>query len=63
MSDGILELMDKDDLVEKEQELIDRLSGPLVRPANLIERLGLEDVDQNALPDDVAALFISRGLG
>ena len=55
--------MDKDDLVENEQELIDRLSGPLVRPANLIESLGLEDVDQNALPDDVAALFISRGLG
>ena len=62
MSDGILELINKDDLVEKEQELIDRLSGSLVRPKKLIRRLALDQVDRNALPDDVAALFISRGL-
>jgi len=63
MSDGILELLTKSDLIEKETELIDRLRGPLVRPATFIERLDLENVDQDALPDDVATLFISRGLG
>lgn len=63
MSDGILELLEQSDLIEKESELVDRLRGPLVRPATLIERLGLEEVDQDSLPDDVATLFISRGLG
>ena len=63
MSDGILELLEKSDLLEKESELIDRLRGPLVRPVTFINRLGLDDVDQDALPDDVATLFISRGLG
>jgi serine phosphatase RsbU (regulator of sigma subunit) len=63
MSDGILELLENSDLIAKESELIDRLRGPLVRPVTFINRLGLDDVDQDALPDDVATLFISRGLG
>jgi len=63
MSDGILELLENSDLLEKESELVERLRGPLVRPVTFMERLGLEGVDRDALPDDVATLFISRGLG
>lgn len=61
-SDGILELLEDDDLIAKEQSLLARLSGPVVRPSVLSDRLGIEHVDRDALPDDVAALFISRGL-
>jgi serine phosphatase RsbU (regulator of sigma subunit) len=61
-SDGILELLEEDDLIAKEQSLLARLNGPVVRPSVLSDRLGIKHVDQDALPDDVAALFISRGL-
>ena len=62
LSDGILELLDDKDLLEKEAALLKRLEGSVAKPSELWERLGLDHVDRNHLPDDVAVLFISRGL-
>ncbi len=62
MSDGILELLEDEDLIEKEQDLLGRLNGPVDKPSSLAKRLSLDHVDRNHLPDDIAALFISRGL-
>ena len=61
LSDGILELLGSGNLIEKEALLLSRLEGPLESPRSLAMRLGLETVDPNHLPDDVAALFITRG--
>jgi len=62
MSDGILEILDEPDLIDKEAALLKRLEGPLVKPNELARRFGFDQVDQNDLPDDVATLYISRGL-
>jgi serine phosphatase RsbU (regulator of sigma subunit) len=62
LSDGILELLDDKDLLEKEAALLKRLEGSVAKPSELWKRLGLDHVDRNHLPDDVAVLFISRGL-
>lgn len=62
LSDGIFELMDNVNLIAKEQDLLDRLEGPVANPRDLVQRLGISRVDQNDIPDDVAALFLSRGL-
>ena len=48
-------------LIEKEALLLSRVAGPLDSPRVLADRLGLGAVDANHLPDDVAALFITRG--
>jgi len=61
LSDGILELLGNGSLIEKEALLLERVAGPLDSPRVLADRLGLGDVDPNHLPDDVAALFITRG--
>lgn len=61
LSDGILELLGPGSLIEKEALLLRRLAGPLDSPRVLADRLGLAEVDANHLPDDVAALFITRG--
>lgn len=61
LSDGILELLGSGNLIEKEASLLRLLEGPLESPRGLATRLGLEAVDPNHLPDDVAALFITRG--
>lgn len=61
LSDGILELLGNGNLIEKEASLLSLLEGPLESPRSLATRLGLEAVDPNHLPDDVAALFITRG--
>lgn len=62
-SDGILELLTNVPLAEKEQELLRRLEGPIAKPRELGERLGVYEAARENLPDDVAALMISRGLG
>ena len=62
LSDGILELIDDVNLIEKEQELLRRLDGPVAKPRDLVLRLGLDHIDRDDIPDDVAALFISKGL-
>jgi len=62
LSDGILELLDDKDLLEKESALLQRLAGPIAKPRELWQRLGLDHVDRDHLPDDVAVLFISKGL-
>ena len=61
LSDGVLELLGEGNLIEKEAALLTRLEGPLEGPRGLTERLGLQSIDPNHLPDDVAALFVSRG--
>jgi len=61
LSDGILELLGDGSLIEKEALLLSRVAGPLDSPRVLADRLGLGAVDANHLPDDVAALFITRG--
>ncbi len=62
LSDGILELLDDVNLIEKEQDLLRRLDGPVAKPRELVRRMGLDHVDRDNIPDDVAALFISKGL-
>lgn len=62
MSDGILELVDDSNLIDKEHTLLRKLDGPVGNPRELALRLGLENIERNDLPDDVAALFLSRGL-
>jgi serine phosphatase RsbU (regulator of sigma subunit) len=61
LSDGVLELLGDGNLIEKEAALLQRLEGPLDGPRGLTERLGLQSIDPDDLPDDVAALFVSRG--
>lgn len=61
-SDGILELLEDGDLIAKEEALLSRITGPVAKPNVLVKRLGLEHFDRTNIPDDVAALFISRGL-
>lgn len=62
MSDGILEILPKVDLVEKEAFLLDRLKGPVCKPTEIARRLGLEGELLSDVPDDIAGLFLSRGL-
>ncbi len=62
LSDGVLETMTDINLIEKEKHLLASLTGPVANPTELARRLGLEDLSQTAVSDDIAALFISRGL-
>ena len=63
MSDGVLETIDEVDLIEREKTLLSRISGSLEKPGDLIRRLSLGDVTSDDLTDDIAGLFISRGVG
>ncbi|EED36737.1 response regulator receiver (CheY) modulated Serine phosphatase [Luminiphilus syltensis NOR5-1B] len=62
MSDGVLETMNDSDLIGKEAELLKRLTGAVCKPSEVVARLGLEDLGKVELPDDIAGLFLSRGL-
>ena len=62
LSDGVLETMGDINLVEKEKHLLASLTGPVAKPIELARRLGLEDLSRTDIADDIAALFISRGL-
>ena len=63
MSDGVLETIDEVDLIERERMLLSRLGGTLEKPGHLIRRLDLGEVTSDDLADDIAGLFVSRGVG
>ncbi len=60
-SDGILEILPPEDLVEKEAYFLEAFATSYERPELLIERLGLNKA-HNA-PDDIAALFVNGTSG
>ncbi|MGA1581450.1 MAG: response regulator receiver protein, partial [Luminiphilus sp.] len=62
-SDGVLETIDEVDLIEREKTLLRRLSGSLEKPGDLIRRIGLGEITSDDLADDIAGLFVSRGVG
>jgi serine phosphatase RsbU (regulator of sigma subunit) len=63
MSDGVLETIEEVDLIEREKTLLARLGGTLEKPGDLIRRLDLGEVTSDDLADDIAGLFVSRGVG
>ena len=63
MSDGVLETIEAVDLIEREKTLLTRLGGTLEKPGDLIRRLDLGEVTSDDLADDIAGLFVSRGVG
>jgi serine phosphatase RsbU (regulator of sigma subunit) len=60
-SDGILEILPQDNLIEKESFFLDVFRQGSESPAALVTRLGLDSVD--TAPDDIAALFVSKRAG
>jgi len=57
-SDGILEILPPNNLIEKEKYFLDVFERTADTPDELVTRLGLDRVE--TAPDDIAALFISR---
>ena len=57
-SDGILEILPPNNLIEKEKYFLDVFEQSANSPDELVTRLGLDRVE--TAPDDIAALFISR---
>ncbi|MBA6411931.1 SpoIIE family protein phosphatase [Parahaliea sp. F7430] len=57
-TDGILEILPRDDLIGKEAYLLQSFEDLTESPAAMVERLGLKRVD--AAPDDIAALFVTK---
>lgn len=58
-SDGILEILPPENLVEKETYFLNVFTQVGARPDELVDRLGLNEVE--SAPDDIAAMFIGRG--
>lgn len=56
-SDGILELIDGDSLLDKEDNLLNLCGAPNASPETIIDSL---DFDEQLSPDDVAVMRISR---
>jgi len=57
-SDGILEILPREDLIEKEAYLLEAFETAAESPEAMVSRLGLDKVD--VAPDDIAALFITK---
>lgn len=57
-SDGILEILPRDDLIEKEAYLLDAFEQVADSPEIMVSRLGLDQGE--VAPDDIAALFITK---
>jgi sigma-B regulation protein RsbU (phosphoserine phosphatase) len=57
-SDGILEILPPKNLIEKEKYFLDVFEQTADSPAELVTRLGLDNVE--TAPDDIAALFLSK---
>ncbi len=57
-SDGILEILPQQDLIEKEKYFLKVFEKSADSPDHLARQLGLDKVD--AAPDDIAALFLSK---
>jgi serine phosphatase RsbU (regulator of sigma subunit) len=60
-SDGILETLPPQNLVEKERFFLDVFSRSADSPEELVSRLGLDHAE--AAPDDIAALFVIKRRG
>jgi serine phosphatase RsbU (regulator of sigma subunit) len=60
-SDGILEILPQQNLIDKEAYFLDVFRQGSESPAALVTRLGLDAVE--TAPDDIAALFLSKRLG
>ena len=58
-SDGILEILPPDNLVEKEKYFLQVFEEGSDSPEQVVVQLGLDKV--SAAPDDIAALFIGKG--
>jgi serine phosphatase RsbU (regulator of sigma subunit) len=58
-TDGILEILPPDNLVDKEKYFLDVFSRSCDSPEQVVVRLGLDNV--SSAPDDIAALFIGKG--
>lgn len=57
-SDGILEILPPQNLIEKEKYFLKVFEESAESPADIVTRLGLDHVE--TAPDDIAALFISK---
>ena len=57
-SDGILEILPRKNLIEKENYFLEVFEQTSESPEELVTRLGLDQVE--TAPDDIAALFISK---
>ncbi|MEM1141209.1 MAG: SpoIIE family protein phosphatase [Pseudomonadota bacterium] len=57
-SDGILEILPQENLVDKEAFFLDVFAGASKSPEDLVAKLGLDGVAD--APDDIAALFVSK---
>ena len=57
-SDGILEILPPKNLIQKEKYFLEVFEQSADSPADLVTRLGLDQVE--TAPDDIAALFISK---
>lgn len=58
-TDGILEILPPDGLLDKEKYFLDVFSSSCESPEQVVVSLGLDQV--SSAPDDIAALFIGRG--
>jgi sigma-B regulation protein RsbU (phosphoserine phosphatase) len=58
-TDGILEILPPENLIEKEAYFLQAFAGTQDSPEQLVVQLGLDKV--SAAPDDIAALFIGKG--
>lgn len=58
-TDGILEILPPDNLVDKEKYFLDVFSRSCDSPEQIVISLGLDQV--SSAPDDIAALFIGKG--
>ncbi|MFK7830576.1 MAG: PP2C family protein-serine/threonine phosphatase [Congregibacter sp.] len=60
-SDGILETLPPDNLVDKERFFLDVFAHTADTPEELVSKLGLDGAE--TAPDDIAALFVSKRAG
>jgi sigma-B regulation protein RsbU (phosphoserine phosphatase) len=58
-TDGILEILPPDNLIDKEKYFLDVFSRSCDSPEQIVVSLGLDQV--SSAPDDIAALFIGKG--
>ncbi len=58
-TDGILEILPPDNLVDKEKYFLECFSHGIETPLQVARRLGLGKVE--SMPDDIAALYVERG--
>ncbi|MEE4191025.1 MAG: SpoIIE family protein phosphatase [Halieaceae bacterium] len=57
-TDGILEILPPDNLVDKERFFLEAFSGGFQTPMQVSHRLGLDQIE--TIPDDIAALYLER---